>query len=181
MISRSFRVALSAFLFFGALGLASTGPVQAQSIMKQCGDEWKAAKANNTTNGMEWRDFLKQCRGQKEGAAAPTAAPVAAPVAAPAPAPIAPAPVQTYQPKPKPMQAARPTGAGQFASEAEAKGRCLGSTVVWVNTKGKSHTYHYSGSRWYGTTKQGAYMCEADAGAAGYHPSKSKTEQPKQM
>jgi hypothetical protein len=178
MISTSFRVALSALFFAGALGLATTGPVQAQSIMKQCGDDWKAAKANNTTNGMEWRDFLKQCRGQKEGAAAPAAAPVSAP--APAPAPIAPAPAPTYQPKPKPMQAARPTGAGQFASEAEAKGRC-GASVVWVNTKGKSHTYHYAGSRWYGTTKQGAYMCEADAGAAGYHASKSKTEQPKQM
>ena len=160
MISRSFRVALSAFLFVGALGLASTGPVQAQSIMKQCGDEWKAAKENNTTNGMKWPDFLKQCRVQKEGAAAPAVAPVAAPAPAPAPAPIAPAP--SYQTKPKPMQAARPT-------------------VVWVNTKGKSHTYHYAGSRWYGTTKQGAYMCEADAGAAGYHPSKSKTEQQKQM
>ena len=72
MISRSFRVALSAFLFVGALGLASTGPVQAQSIMKQCGDEWKAAKENNTTNGMKWPDFLKQCRVQKEGAAAPS-------------------------------------------------------------------------------------------------------------
>jgi hypothetical protein len=177
MISRSIRVALSALLFAGALGLASTGPVQAQSIMKQCGDDWKAAKENNTTNGMDWRGFLKQCRDQKEGAAAPAAAPVAAPVAAPAPAP---APMQTYQPKPKPMQAARPTGAGQFASEAEAKGRC-GNSVVWVNTKGKSHTYHYAGSRWYGTTKQGAYMCEADAGAAGYHASKSKTEQQKQM
>ena len=79
------------------------------------------------------------------------------------------------------MQAARPTGAGQFSSEAEAKGRCPADTVVWVNTKGKSHTYHYSGSRWYGTTKQGAYMCEADAGAAGYHASKSRTEQPKQQ
>jgi hypothetical protein len=177
MISTSFRVALSALFFAGALGLATTGPVQAQSIMKQCGDDWKAAKANNTTNGMEWRDFLKQCRGQKEGAAAPAAAPVAAPVSVPAT--IAPAPMP-YQPKPKPMQAARPTGAGQFASEAEAKGRC-GASVVWVNTKGKSHTYHYAGSRWYGTTKQGAYMCEADAGAAGYHASKSKTEQPKQM
>jgi hypothetical protein len=177
MISRSIRVALSALLFAGALGLASTGPVQAESIMKQCGDEWKAAKENNTTNGMDWRGFLKQCRDQKEGAATPAAAPVAAPVAAPAPAP---APMQTYQPKPKPMQAARPTGAGQFASEAEAKGRC-GNSVVWVNTKGKSHTYHYAGSRWYGTTKQGAYMCEADAGAAGYHASKSKTEQQKQM
>jgi hypothetical protein len=182
MISTSFRVALSALFFASALGLASTGPVQAQSIMKQCGDDWKAAKANNATNGMKWPEFLKQCRVQKEGAAAPTApVPVSAPAPAPAPAPIAPAPAPTYQPKPKPMQAARPTGAGQFASEAEARGRCGGATVVWVNTKGKSHTYHYSGSRWYGTTKQGAYMCEADAGAAGYHASKSKTEQPKQM
>ena len=175
MISKSFRVALSALLFAGGLGLASTGAAQAQSIMKQCGDDWKAAKANNTTNGMEWREFLKQCRGQKEGAAAPAAAP------APAPAPLAPAPAPTYQPKPKPMQAARPTGAGQFASETEAKARCPGDTVVWVNTKGKSHTYHYSGSRWFGTTKQGAYMCEADAGAAGYHASKSRTEQQKRQ
>jgi hypothetical protein len=180
MIRTSLRIALSAILFGGVLGLASTGAAQAQSIMKQCGDDWKAAKANNTTNGLAWPQFLKQCRTEKEGAAAPAAAPVSAPAPAPAPAPIAPAPAPTYQPKPKPMQAARPTGAGQFASEAEAKGRC-GNTVVWVNTKGKSHTYHYAGSRWYGTTKQGAYMCEADAGAAGYHASKSKTEQQKQM
>ena len=174
MMRTSFRVALSALFFAGALGLASTG-AQAQSIMKQCGDEWKAAKANNTTNGLKWPEFLKQCRAEKEGAAAP-----AAPAAA-APAPLAPAPAQTYQPKPKPMQAARPTGAGQFASEAEAKARCPGDTVVWVNTKGKSHTYHYPGTRWYGTTKQGAYMCEADAGAAGYHASKSRTERQKQQ
>ena len=177
MISTSFRVALSALLFAGAVGLASIGPAQAQSVMKQCGDDWKAAKANNTTNGLTWPQFLKQCRTEKEGAAAPAAVPAAAPAPAPAPAPLAPA----YQPKPKPMQAARPTGAGQFTSEQEAKSRCPGDTVVWVNTKGKSHTYHYSGSRWFGTTKQGAYMCEADAGAAGYHASKSKTEQQKQM
>jgi hypothetical protein len=180
-MSTSFRAALSAFLVAGALALASTGPVQAQSVMKQCGDDWKAAKANNATNGLTWPQFLKQCRVGKEGAVAPAAAPAAASAPAPAPAPIAPAPAPTYQPKPKPVQATRPTGAGQFSSEAEAKGRCLGGAVVWVNTKGKSHTYHYSGSRWYGTTKQGAYMCEADAGAAGYHASKSKTEQQKQM
>jgi hypothetical protein len=178
MISTSFRVALSALLFAGALGLASTGAAQAQSVMKQCVDEWQAAKENNTTNGRKWAYFLQQCRLQKE-AGAPAATPATAP--APAPAPLSPALAPTYQPKPKPVQAARPTGAGQFSSEAEAKGRCLGGAVVWVNTKGKSHTYHYSGSRWYGTTKQGAYMCEADAGAAGYHASKSKTEQQKQM
>ena len=121
MIRKSFGVALSALLFAGALGLASIGPVQAQSIMKQCGDDWKAAKANNTTNGLTWPQFLKQCRTEKEGAATPAAAPAAAPAPAPAPAPLAPAPAPTYQPKPKPMQAARPTGAGQFASEQEAK------------------------------------------------------------
>ena len=178
MIMKSFRVALSALVFAGGLALASTGAAQAQSIMKQCGDDWKAAKANNTTNGMKWPEFLKQCRVQKE-AAAPAPAPAAAP--APAPAPLAPAPAPTYQQKQRTTQSARPTGAGQFTSEQEAKARCPGDTVVWVNTKGKSHTYHYSGSRWYGTTKQGAYMCEADAGAAGYHASKSKTEQKKQQ
>ncbi len=67
MISTSFRVALSALFFAGALGLASTGAVQAQSIMKQCGDEWKAAKENNTTNGMKWPEFLKQCRVREGG------------------------------------------------------------------------------------------------------------------
>jgi hypothetical protein len=189
MISTSIRVALSAVFFAGALALATTEAAQAQSVMKQCGDEWKAAKANNTTNGMTWPQFLSQCRAQKAGAATPAAAPAPAPAAAPTPAPAAapapapaPAPVQTYQPKPAPTQtAARPTGAGQFTSEAEAKARCPSDTVVWVNTKGKSHTYHYQGTRWYGTTKQGAYMCEADAGAAGYHASKSRAGQPKQQ
>src|SRR5271154_4608728 len=112
MISTSFRVALSALFFAGVLGLASTGAVQAQSVMKQCGDEWKAAKANNATNGMTWQEFLKQCRTQKESSAAPAAAPVAAPAPAPAPAPV-----QPYQPKPVPAQtAARATGAGQFTT-----------------------------------------------------------------
>ena len=67
---------------------------------------------------------------------------------------------------------ATPTGAGQFTSEAEAKARCPSDTVVWVNTK--SHIYHLAGTRSYGTTKQGAYMCEADANAAGDRASKSR-------
>ena len=180
MISTSFRVALSALFFAGALGLASTGPVQAQSIMKQCGDDWKAAKANNTTNGMTWPEFLKQCRVQKEGAAAPAALP-------PRSCFLRPLPLRSRRPRRKPTRRsrspcrplARPAPAN---SPRRRKPRAAaGDTVVWVNTKGKSHTYHYSGCRWYGTTKQGAYMCEADAGAAGYHASKSKTEQQKQM
>jgi hypothetical protein len=174
---KSLTVPLAAVFLASGLALVATGGANAESVMKQCGDDWKAAKANNTTNGMTWQQFLAQCRTQKESASAPAAAPAAAPAPAPAAAP-APAPAQTYQPKPAP---ARATGAGEFASEAEAKSHCPTDTVVWVNTKSKSHTYHYPGTRWYGTTKQGAYMCEADATAAGDHASKSRMEKPKQQ
>ena len=86
----------------------------------------------------------------------------------------------TYQPKPVPAQtAARATGAGQFTTAAEAQARCPSDKVVWVNTK--SHIYHYAGTHSYGTTKQGAYMCEADASAAGDRASKSRIDRPKQQ
>jgi hypothetical protein len=38
--------------------------------------------------------------------------------------------------------------------------------MVWVNTD--SGIYHKPGTRWYGKTKQGKYMTEADAQKAGY-------------
>jgi hypothetical protein len=42
--------------------------------------------------------------------------------------------------------------------------------MVWVNTK--SGVFHYEGDRWYGKTKEGKFMTEADAVKAGYHASK---------
>jgi len=56
------------------------------------------------------------------------------------------------------------TGAGGFATDSAARARCPSDTVVWVNTK--SGVYHFAGTHNYGTTKQGTYMCEADAKAA---------------
>ena len=138
----------------GGVWLASA-PANAESVMKQCGAEWKAAKANNTTNGQTWTQYLAECKTRHASA---EATPASAPAAAPSPTP-------TMAPAPKPAAAASPTGAGQFANESEAKGRCPSDTVVWVNTK--SHKYHYAGHRSYGTTKQGAYMCEADAKSGG--------------
>ena len=56
---------------------------------------------------------------------------------------------------------------------AACKAHCPTDTVVWLNTK--SHKYHFEGHRAYGKTKQGAYICEADAKAAGGVPAKGET------
>ena len=40
------------------------------------------------------------------------------------------------------------------------------SLQVWVNTA--SGVYHYPGTRWYGNTKQGKFMSEAEARAHGF-------------
>jgi hypothetical protein len=221
-----------------SVAFAGSTAADAQSIMKVCGDQWKAAKAAGTTNGETWQQFLAQCRAQQKGgeasttpAAAPTpaapaptsagvktasqcneeyaankaairasgqtkrafvaacrggnetipqgaaAAPVPAPAPAPAtgslfpsPQPAAPSTNTASAPPPAPVEPPysslpRPIAPGEFASDEQASAHCPTDTVVWVNTK--SRVYHFAGTHNYGHTKEGAYMCEADARAAG--------------
>ncbi len=52
-----------------------------------------------------------------------------------------------------------------FTTEAAAQRHCPNDEVVWLNIP--SGIYHLKGERWYGRTKNGAYVCRREADAAG--------------
>ncbi len=59
-----------------------------------------------------------------------------------------------------------------FTSESIARQACAGDVVVWVNMD--TMIYHYAGRRWYGRTKDGAYMCERSRSLVGARPAANR-------
>jgi len=71
-------------------------------------------------------------------------------------------------PAPAPAASARHTASSTVASTPAQPPPAPG--MVWVNLDTK--IFHRSGDHWYGNTKHGKYMTEADAVAAGYREAK---------
>jgi hypothetical protein len=153
--------------------LPATGEAQ-QKTAKACEEEWRANKAAIQSSGKRKKDFVTECRGGTAQAAAPVA-PASPPAATPSPPSAAETAKTEERPAPRTGRrtaALGPKGANEFANEAEARARCPGDTVVWANTRSK--IYHFAGTRTYGKTRAGAYMCEKDTVSAGIRSAKNE-------
>jgi hypothetical protein len=155
-----------------ATALAVTAMIASQAGVAQAPAGAPAGATGLCNDGSYWTGATKSgaCRGHK-GVKTWYASAVSAPV--PAATPTAPPPAAAAP--------AAPAAAAPAAAAPAAKTKTTASTtpapgggpgIVWLNTSTK--VYHCYGTKYYGTTKAGAYMTEAAAKAKGAHADAGK-------
>jgi hypothetical protein len=157
MVSRFKVISVVASVLMAAVCAAQTpasapaGAPAGSTGMCRDGSYWTGATKKGACHGhkgvQEWYGAGTAAAPANATAAAATT-PASAPVVAAAPA--APASAPATKATPAPSNAAAPGG---------------GPDKVWVNSSSK--VYHCPADRWYGKTKSGAYMTEAEAIAQG--------------
>jgi len=157
----------------GSTAAPAAPAAETKKTVKACQAEWRANKDAYKAASISEKAYVEKCQAG-EAVAVPTAPPVkptaTAPAAPPPEAPAAPPPPKPAAKASTTAAVPTPSGAGQFASEAQAKSSCVADIVVWVNLNSK--IYHFAGYKNYGTTEHGAYMCEKQAVTQGFRASK---------
>jgi hypothetical protein len=156
-------MAVAAGLVGTQLALAQAAPPAGSTGMCKDGTYSTAPSKQGACRGHQGvKEWYAAAPATAAAASAPAVAAKTAPAAAASTAPAAASTAAASSAKQSPAQkaAARPQAAGG------------GPGLVWVNTS--SNVYHCYGSDFYGKTKAGSYMSEADAKAKGAHPDHGK-------
>ncbi len=161
---RTITASFAAAMLLASVGFAqvpASAPAGSTGLCKD-GTYW---------SGLSKRGACSGHKGVKEWYGTPSSAPTgsAASGAAAAPAATTPAPAAAT-PTPAATTAAAPVRSNSMPAAAAAPGG--GPGMVWVNKNSK--VYHCPSDRWYGKTKNGVYMSEADATAQGNRPDHGK-------
>ena len=147
------------FAFFAGILICQAAPAQAthpSGSTGQCNDGTYTSSSAKK-GSCRGHQGVKEWYATNGPASGPSQAAMTSGAAA-APAPAAPAPAAA-----SPSSPARNTAGGSSRTPAPGGGPGL----VWLNTS--SNVYHCQGTAYYGTTKAGKYMTEADAKTAGAH------------
>jgi hypothetical protein len=170
-------VAKKVQLFVVAAGIATSGALMAQApagvpagSTGQCKDgsytaaTTKSGACRGHQGVKDWYAATPSVKAVPAVPAKSAPAAMAAPTPAPAAAPSRPAPVPAAA---APAAVPAPTAAKTATAAITTQAAGGGPGMVWVNSSTK--VYHCPGTKYYGKTKEGKYMSEADAKAMGAH------------
>ena len=150
-------------------------PTGGQSVMRLCASQWKDAKAAGTTGGQTWPQFLSQCRTRQSSTASSSGGFAPAPAPAPAPASQSGSLFPWWQ-QSAPASASKRRAFGPAGGPIYDGARRPCPMPIGHRRVGQHADAHLSlfGNPLLRANPQGAYMCEADARAAGYRASRNR-------